>query len=166
MNEGLVVEPRVESVVHQLREYGLEVSLQEPDMPASDFVDQTVILKRGQQQAPFAISADVTGNPTLLGNHRVKPLLIQPHIGVARAAECRRLGLNYVDEAGNAYITFGDVYVDVRGKRSAKQAPARNQVAHHQGAFRLNLFSAKRSRVIFALLTWQDLVRGTVREIS
>ncbi|WP_175539595.1 type IV toxin-antitoxin system AbiEi family antitoxin [Nocardioides exalbidus] len=69
-------------------------------------------------------------------------------------------GLQYVDVAGNARIRFGDVRIDVQGRRPAK-AP-KQRLAPSTG----NLFSAARAQVIFALLEWPDLWRESQRAVA
>jgi hypothetical protein len=75
----------------------------------------------------------------------------------------RREGIDYVDAAGNASITFEGVHIDVRGRR-----PPRNATTYLSGPRRggVNLFSAKRAQVIFAILAWPHLLDGAVRGLA
>lgn len=99
--------------------------------------------------------------PHLLGNERL--LLLGPRITGRSAEMFRQLDINYLDGAGNAFIAFGGVHIDVRGRRA--ENPAARGLPH-QTRGGVNLFSAKRSQVIFALLTWPELLDNPVREIA
>lgn len=46
------------------------------------------------------------------------PLFIAPYISPAAAAICREADVGYLDWAGNAYITFGLVYIDRQGRKN------------------------------------------------
>ena len=70
-------------------------------------------------------------------------------------------GIDYLDLAGNAFIRFGDVYVDVQG-RSLDSRRAVNESRHAP----VNLFSARRSQVTFALLVWPELFDLPIRITS
>lgn len=99
--------------------------------------------------------------PHFIGSQRL--LLLGPRVTERSAEMFRRMGINYLDSAGNAYITFDGVHIDVRGRRSHAAAgvtPARPT----RGG--VNLFSTKRSQVIFALLTWPEYLERPVRELS
>lgn len=90
-------------------------------------------------------------------------LLVGPRVTERSATMFRRSGINYLDQAGNAYITFDGVRVDVRGRR----APSRQKLPGSRPTRGgVNLFSAKRSQVIFALLSWPPLLDGPVRELA
>jgi hypothetical protein len=71
----------------------------------------------------------------------------------------RRAGVQYLDAAGNAWIDFGDVLIDVRGRPRRLEAAPRTRAAG-------NLFSAARAQVVFALLAWPHLWRAPQRQIS
>ncbi|ROR73464.1 hypothetical protein EDD31_1845 [Bogoriella caseilytica] len=90
-------------------------------------------------------------------------LLLGPRVTERTAEAFRQLDLNYLDQAGNAFITFGGVHIDVRGKRQSPLAQ-RTQVARPTRG--VNLFSVKRSQVIFAILAWPELLDGPIREIA
>ena len=102
--------------------------------------------------------ADARGALVLAGE---RPLLVWTHHIPPKTADAlRRAGIQYADEAGNAHIEFGDVLVDIRGRRpsgSAPQSPTTKVT---------NLFSTSRSQVVFALLAWPALWRASQREIA
>jgi hypothetical protein len=100
-------------------------------------------------------------NPHVLGVERL--LLLGPRVTERSAEMLRQLGINYLDAAGNAFIVFDGVHIDVRGRRAQVPAGATLPRLTRGG---VNLFSAKRSQVIFALLTWPELLESSVREIA
>ena len=89
------------------------------------------------------------------------PTLVFTTFVAPRSAETfRRAGVQYLDAAGNAWVEFGDVLVDVRGQRRPIGAdqPARTTAG--------NLFSTGRARVSFALLAWPQLWEAPQRELA
>jgi hypothetical protein len=71
----------------------------------------------------------------------------------------RRAGVQYLDVAGNAWIEFGDVFIDVRGRPRPDQVVAPRRVKG-------NLFSSGRAQVVFALLAWPDLWHSGRRGVA
>lgn len=72
----------------------------------------------------------------------------------------RRAGVQYLDTAGNAWVEFADVLIDIRGRRRQEAAGA--GASAHRG----NLFSAGRSQVVFALLAWPALWESPQRDVA
>jgi hypothetical protein len=66
--------------------------------------------------------------------------------------------VQYLDAAGNAWIQFGDVLIDVRGRPRPADAPRPPDTG--------NLFSPGRAQVIMALLAWPDLWDAPRREVA
>lgn len=89
-------------------------------------------------------------------------LILGPKVTERSADIFRRLGVNYLDQAGNAYIDFEGVHIDVRGRRAT---PASEQAAALTSR-PSNLFSTKRSQVIFAMLSWPELADASLRAIA
>lgn len=89
-------------------------------------------------------------------------LILGPKITERSADIFRRLGVNYLDQAGNAYIDFEGVHIDVRGRRAGLVLD--NMSASNSR--RVNLFSTKRSQVIFAMLSWPELADASLRAIA
>lgn len=156
----------ITSALQKLGGYGLKVSVQSPAPETPDMSNGYVILQRGSRSATFSIRQDQADSPALGQDPSVKPLVVRRHIEAVEAADCRKRGINFIDADGNAFVNFADVYVDVRGKRPAKANRTPAERFRVGAASRINLFSAKRSRVVFALLTWPQLMGATVREIS
>lgn len=91
------------------------------------------------------------------------PLLVVGARITARSADAlHEAGIQYADAAGNAFVTFGDVYVDVRGRRP---------IGPEDGSMRpisraTNIFSARRAQVICSLLAWPSLAHARVKDIA
>ncbi len=85
-------------------------------------------------------------------------LLAAPYISQKLAEECQKLGLNFIDTAGNAYINVPSRLVFVAGK----PRPKTSQSGPQHSALR----TANGLRIIFALLTRQDLAQHTLRDIA
>ncbi len=86
-------------------------------------------------------------------------LLFTPYASPRTAAAMRRAGLQYLDTAGNAWIEFGDVLIDVRGRPRPEATGRRPAPAG-------NLFSAGRAQVVCALLTWPRLWELSRRDVA
>ncbi len=89
------------------------------------------------------------------------PRLVFTTFVAPKSAEAfRRAGVHYLDAAGNAWIRFGDVLVDVRGqRRPANEDPPARAAAG-------NLFSTGRAQVTLALLAWPQLWEAPQRELA
>ena len=95
------------------------------------------------------------------GGRPMHPLLIIGDLISDRsAAAFRNTGIQYLDAAGNARVAFGDVLIDVQGRKGVRA------VNHSVPERATNLFSARRAQVIFALLAWPELLALPLREIS
>jgi len=88
------------------------------------------------------------------------PLVLTTFVAPKSAETFRRAGVQYLDAAGNAWVEFGDVLVDVRGQRRPIGA---DQSARTTAG---NLFSTGRAKVTFALLAWPLLWDAPQRELA
>lgn len=94
-------------------------------------------------------------------------LVVGPAINERTADAFRRARINYVDESGNAHIRLDGILVDVRGRKGVRRAAQARMANSATGALgKLNLFSAKRAQVIFALLAWPELHEAPLRVIA
>ncbi|MFF5291330.1 type IV toxin-antitoxin system AbiEi family antitoxin [Paractinoplanes globisporus] len=93
-------------------------------------------------------------------------LIVGERVSRRSAAALRDAGIQFVDALGNAYLTIDDVLVELQGRtepvgrvqaRSPRAAQPRQSV---------NIFSARRSQVALALLTWPELATGNVRAVA
>ena len=87
-----------------------------------------------------------------------RTLLVAPYISQQLAQECRKLGLNFIDMAGNAHIDVPGRFVFVSGNPRPKASPS----ADEHSALR----TANGLRIIFALLTQPHLVSQPQRDIA
>ena len=137
------------------------------EIPHRDTVPLTLTHEQGRAGYSVGYAATLTvssvdwAKPHFLGNERL--LLLGPRVTERSAEMFRQLGINYLDFAGNAFITFDGVHIDVRGRRF--QAPHSASLPRMTRGG-VNLFSAKRSQVIFALLSWPELLERPVRELA
>lgn len=92
-----------------------------------------------------------------------RPLVLARDLHPRTASALRRMDIHYLDRAGNAMLAFGDVYIHIEGRRASPIAKPR-----HRGAISTpaNIFSPRRSQVIFALITWPELIGGSVRAVA
>ncbi|GAB3655577.1 type IV toxin-antitoxin system AbiEi family antitoxin [Actinocorallia lasiicapitis] len=92
--------------------------------------------------------------------HDLPSLIFTTFLSPRSAEALRRIGVQYVDTAGNAWVEFGDVLIDIRGRsRPPAAAPPKRSTAG-------NLFSAGRAQVVFALLAWPQLWDASQRELA
>jgi hypothetical protein len=87
------------------------------------------------------------------------PTLVLTGFASPRTADAlRRARIQYLDTAGNAWIEFGDVLIDVRGRPRPKDIAAARATG--------NLFSTARAQVVFALLAWPELWQASHRAVA
>lgn len=122
-------------------------------------------LRRGDQErqylavvSPHMAMPDTYSRPDWPGT----PLLVLgAKISPRNAERFRSLGINYLDANGNAYFRFGTVYIDVRGRVGDPVAEL-----YRERPAALNLFSPKRAQVIFAMISWPELVTAKLHDIA
>jgi hypothetical protein len=152
------------AIVEQLQGYGLGINLTFAPT-ASQAHDGSVTLTMQEQERTLAVEV-VSDADSLLRRER-DALVDRDHLVVAghvssRAAEAlRRSRVNYIDAAGNAFIAFDAVLIDVRGRRHP--TPRSGEPAQEAAT---NLFSPKRAQVVFALLAWDFLARMSVVDLA
>ena len=122
---------------------------------------EVVTLTRGAFQATYRL---VVGDHTRLtataqGKGDVPTLVVRPFVSPRTAEALRRTGVQYLDYAGNAWVEFGDVLIDVQGRPRPAEV---SQSAPVTG----NLFSRGRMQVIFALLAWPELWDKPQRDLA
>ncbi|MFI5712694.1 type IV toxin-antitoxin system AbiEi family antitoxin [Kribbella sp. NPDC051620] len=161
------MEPQIASLLsEQVDAIGLEIDGPTlPELLASDGAVQGEI-RRHNARADYwlAYRRDMTFTEIVQLRRWAadRPLLVLGERITERSANAlREADVQYLDSAGNAYIAFEDVLIDIRGRRSSvplsrSSVPARST----------NLFSPRRARVVFALVTWPALVRASVRELA
>lgn len=94
-------------------------------------------------------------------------LVIGRHVHERSAGAFREMGIAYADTVGNAYIRYGSVVIDVRGRRPSNSGRRAEQIGRDAPRPQSgNLFSSGRAQVIATLLTWPGLASAPVREIA
>lgn len=83
-------------------------------------------------------------------------LLISPYLSAQMAEQCRAIGLNFIDTAGNAFLTAPGLYIFIKGQ---KATGAIGNVSGRTSA------STSALRIIFALLAKPELLHAPYREI-
>jgi hypothetical protein len=148
-------------LVAQLCDLGLDVQAKPARSAQTDVRLATLHLARGGSAQVYelrygamvplaAAGADTDGQPVFVHAN---------FVGAKSRDAFRRSGVQYLDAAGNAWIEFGDVFIDVRGRPRPDGAAPRTRVA-------ANLFSTGRAQVVFALLAWPHLWEASQRDIS
>jgi len=158
-----------QSIADRFDEFGLRFA--EPvdltEIPHLDTIPVTLAHEHGRASYrvgyadTLTFSASDWVKPHYAGNERL--LLLGPRVTERSAEMFRQLHINYLDAAGNAFIAFGGVHIDVRGRRAQAPVGAGSPRLTRGG---VNLFSVKRSQVIFAVLSWPELLGRPIREIS
>jgi len=92
-----------------------------------------------------------------------KVFAVGPRITERSSEALRLLGIDFLDATGNAHVRFGGVFVDVRGRRAPRSEPGATPLRTRRG---VNLFSRKRSQVIFALLWQPQLATAPRRDLA
>jgi hypothetical protein len=85
------------------------------------------------------------------------PLLVCDFMSDTLGKQCRSLGLNYLDSAGNAYIQTEGFFLSIQGQKKQLDATAKPS----KGAG-----SPSHLRVVFALLTQPELLNANYRSIA
>lgn len=144
-------------------EYGVE--LVGEALPTSQDTLATLTLQRGEQkQQVFALFLPRMDVMALGDAPQIEPggplLMIGPRVTPRNADRLRAAGLNFLDANGNAYIHFADTLIDVRGRTGNSVA------ASYQPPVGSTLFTDKRSQVIFAIISWPELLEGRLQDLA
>lgn len=156
-----------------LDEFGISVTPVELWEPATTGITAEVTLRRSNSSQTYTVLSALY-KPDGLGLARMdqlidtsrdanehRLLLVADRLNARTMTAYRGRKIDYVDLAGNALIRFGDVYIDVQG-RSQSTAKAPSETRHAP----VNLFSARRAQVIFALIVWPELFTLPIRYTS
>lgn len=110
------------------------------------------VVKLGQMDRHRATALAVPEGPPVL--------VVAPYVPAAAAEVLRRRGVAFVDAAGNVSLAWDGMSLDVLGQRPATPAPTRKDPTASRA------FTRSGAQVVFALLSWRDLVGRPVREIA
>lgn len=89
------------------------------------------------------------------------PLLIAPKLTDAAANNCKELGLNFIDLAGNAYINEPGLLIFVKGQK--QELHQNNPINYFKGGKAL---TPTNLRMVFALLCNPEMLNAPYREIA
>ena len=146
-------------LVAQLAELGVEARLlREP--PTRSRV-RVLRLTRGASVQDFELlSVPHAQLSSVRAPTAERPVFVHTGYVAAKTGDAfRRAGVQYLDAVGNAWIRFGDVLVDVRGR----PRPDRHESGARASG---NLFSSGRAQVILALLAWPLLWDAPQRDVA
>lgn len=158
-------------LLRRLDEYGLEVESAYTDSPVADLepgIPERAVVRHRSGASDFVLIFTLTMTMSELarqGADLIAPghlLVLGSRISEKSADHFRRRGINFLDEAGNAYVDFDGVRIDVRGRRSEGSTGS----SPRSVVQRTNLFSTKRSQLIFALLAWSEMSQAPIRELA
>lgn len=139
------MDQEITEVVDALARHDIELVL-DGDRVTLD-VDGHRVERLWTKESRYLPSGD--DGPTLVIGARIAPRLV---------STIRANGDWFADARGNAYINAPGVRVDIRNQRPSGPTHARTRAK--------NLVSARRSQVIFCLLTWPELLRAPVRTVA
>ncbi len=151
----------VEGVVDAFREYGFSAEV----VAAPQQIDGCLILEKEGVRREFSLEVKLplTINAGVIPNQSGH-LYVTDHVSARTAEVLRRMGVQYIDAAGNLFLEGGGWYIDIRGRKRHEATELTAQYLRLEAP--TNLYSAKRAQVIFALLTWGDLLGASVRELA
>lgn len=157
----------MDDILTQFRDRMAELNLQAEVSPSRaltpGMATATLQLTRGSSQRTYRLLAgpavrltDLAKDPSEGADRFVYTGYTSP-----RTAEAlRRARIQHLDEAGNGWIEFGDVLIDVRGRRPSGPLPSPARAGS------ANMFSAARAQVILALLAWPQLWQASRRDLA
>ncbi|MGB3414959.1 MAG: type IV toxin-antitoxin system AbiEi family antitoxin [Microbacteriaceae bacterium] len=153
---------------YHLDEVRLSISMHELSALKKDTPQQLMVCRRNSQhQFTVIYTQQMTFSALKLlapeAQSQPYTLILGQRISAKSAEIFRTLGINFLDQAGNMFMRFDDVLIDIRGRRLAK-SPESNE--YQTAISSSNLFSEKRSQVIFSLLSWPDLMNSPIRKIA
>jgi hypothetical protein len=148
-----------------LRVFGLKVDMRPGKHATDSGADMMVRVSRASGAARTyavvikrAVSSELA---TALHPHPSLPTLVVAHSITEQAAGLlRERGIDFIDEAGNAHIAWGDVLIDVRGRR---RAGGRTSVSSPRGS---KAFSRAGLQVGFVLLSWPSMAGKPLRGLA
>lgn len=160
----------LEVVGRRLADYQLELAVESHGDTHSDLI---AVLRNGAAQTRVAL--ELTANPSFNTVARIvgalrrsqeilatpSLMVIAPHIAERTGAAYRDRGIFYADAAGNAYVAFDGVRIDVRGRK--RVASASHESSTGASGY---LYSPKRAQIIFAVVTWPGIEYGPARDLA
>ena len=145
--------------IRLLGDMGIHTLLLPGGLPAEGWADALLTRGHSQQEYSFFVRANFTlADAAWIAAEQSPTLVLTGFVSPRTADALRRAKIQYLDTAGNAWIEFGDVLIDVRGRPRPKDAKSVSATG--------NLFSTARAQVIFALLAWPELWKAPHRDVA
>lgn len=157
----------IQKIIEHARDYGIRIQdldrlINEFDRTAGNFPN--VRLQVGDAEAAYDVVYAENMRTSPLPLH-VAPgrglFIVTPRVSSRTAERLRDLGANFLDANGNAYVRFDNVLIDVRGRSG--EVDSSKYALTPTGT---NLFSTKRTQVMFALISWPDLVNAVLKDLA
>lgn len=133
--------------------------------PAEAHADAYVKIRVHDRKYEYVVAIKAVDRFAALGQVKLqlqtfkqKPLLIAPQLTDDAVDKCRTLDLNFIDLAGNAYLTGPDLFLLIKGQKAD-----RNKVAPITGK---RAGTATNLRMVFTLLCNPDMLNAPYREIG
>ena len=151
-------------LVERLEEFGLQVDARE--RPSATRAEYDLVLSRGNMRQEFAMLLERRATLSSVGRGgesewNSRPLLVGAQTVAPHSTDAlRRAGIQYVDAGGNAWVQFGDLLIDVRGRRPS------TTLSLSKPSMAGSLFSTGRAQVAFVLLQWPRLWNGPQRAVA
>lgn len=149
-------------VAHVLAERGVRMADVSPAPPDTG-VDAELTLRWRHASRRYLAEVKETWNRASVARaattSRSDLLVVTRHMSPALAAQCRGLGLHFADASGNVFLDWGDLVLDVEGRRGA-------DVSDRHPLGPLRTFQPSGLRVLFALLCRRDLVDAPFRRLA
>jgi hypothetical protein len=128
--------------------------------------DCKILLKQGERTFPYRAECKVKVDRVAVLDHvqarfqglGQSGLLVTTYLSPALAAHCRKIGLSFLDTAGNTFLAGSGLFVWLSGQKPEKgwaQAEKATGAFHGSGL-----------RVVFALLANPSLLQAPYREIA
>lgn len=133
--------------------------------PAETDADAYVKIRIHDRKYEYVVAIKAVDRFAALGQVKLqlqtfkqKPLLIAPQLTDDAVDKCRTLDLNFIDLAGNAYLTGPDLFLLIKGQKTG-----RNKVAPITGK---RAGTATNLRMVFTLLCNPEMLNAPYRKIG
>lgn len=153
--------------IEHARQYGVDLSLRQTPAarPAGSRPDATVVATIGGRETVYTVEVKAHVRAHMIGLIQQRlgllgknALLVADYLTPQIADELRRRGIQFLDTAGNAFLTGPSFYVFVKGEKTG----------HTRNEPRANVraFGPTGLAVVFAILAKRELLDATVRELA
>lgn len=154
--------PWAQRAIDALEAHGVEVEI--VGQPTGTFRDLVLRLTAHGETRTYTAelkSSLTAASLSLLASRTTSPpLIITPHVGRSLGEDCRRLGIAYADGAGNMFLEWDRVLIDVEGRKPVW--PTRGRSLERP----LRAFRPSGAQVVFCLLSFPGLLDQPYRDIA